>query len=398
MFNFQRRVKERISEERQSAACAVLDKKPGFVRHLRHIPLGERYGRWERHKGPQGSKNAGSSTRGPRFPIREKPYDEIVVKEILDRANVGRSTFYMHFRDKDELLASGLCDLLRGLYPAELPMPGKKHERIIRFSLPVFEYRYARTQDPHDLRICIGSASNYAEGLASATFGTPGKTLGFICDHLTDWPHDKVKEALKNLYHFCSDYPGIRHGGNPASAKRASSRESRRDDGQPAHSQLLRLPLAQFRRTHNARPVRQTKGEYLVITQDMAGSRCRVSFTDNEGVLHGVDVEAESLYEVIAIAVAQLRDDEISPSAGADDRIHGRGLQKPTEHKIRLGQVERSGPNKQPRRDLRESRSASTCERSLAHSCSHRSRNSLRLCLDESRLRPRSRSPSILFR
>ena len=81
--------------------------------------------------------------------------------------------------------------------------------------------RYARTQDPHDLRICIGSASNYAEGLASATFGTPGKTLGFICDQLNDWPHDKVKEALKNLYHFCSDYPGIRHGGNPASAKRA---------------------------------------------------------------------------------------------------------------------------------------------------------------------------------
>jgi len=36
--------------------------------------------------------------------IREKPYDAIVVKEILDRANVGRSTFYTHFRDKDELL------------------------------------------------------------------------------------------------------------------------------------------------------------------------------------------------------------------------------------------------------------------------------------------------------
>jgi hypothetical protein len=29
----------------------------------------------------------------------------------------------------------------------------------------------------------------------------------------------------------------------------------------------------------------------------MVGSRCRVSFTDSEGVLHGVDVDAESLYE-----------------------------------------------------------------------------------------------------
>jgi len=33
----------------------------------------------------------------------EKPYDSIAVKEILDRANVGRSTFYTHFQDKHEL-------------------------------------------------------------------------------------------------------------------------------------------------------------------------------------------------------------------------------------------------------------------------------------------------------
>jgi len=45
--------------------------------------------------------------------IREKPYDSIAVKEILDRANVGRSTFYTHFRDKDELLVSGIHDMLR---------------------------------------------------------------------------------------------------------------------------------------------------------------------------------------------------------------------------------------------------------------------------------------------
>jgi hypothetical protein len=33
----------------------------------------------------------------------------------------------------------------------------------------------------------------------------------------------------------------------------------------------------------------------------------------SDGVLHGVDVDAESLYEAVAIAVAQFREDDISP-------------------------------------------------------------------------------------
>jgi hypothetical protein len=81
---------------------------------------------------------------------------------------------------------------------------------------------YARTQNPTDLKTCIAKASNYAEGLASVTAGNPatGNTLGALAGRLTDWPHDKIREALVNLYHFCCDYPGIRHGGTPANALR----------------------------------------------------------------------------------------------------------------------------------------------------------------------------------
>ena len=44
--------------------------------------------------------------------MQEKSIDKITVQEVLDRATVGRSTFYLHYRDKDDLF---LCVLENGL-------------------------------------------------------------------------------------------------------------------------------------------------------------------------------------------------------------------------------------------------------------------------------------------
>lgn len=70
-------------------------------------------------------------------------------------------------------------------------------------------------------------------------------------------------------------------------------------------------------------------------------SRCRVSYADRHGLLHAIDVEAESLFEAVAIAVASFREDEVCPPEidGMTEFIVA-VYRNPTEHKIRLGQVQ----------------------------------------------------------
>lgn len=46
--------------------------------------------------------------------ILEKRYDAITVQNLIDRADVGRSTFYAHFRDKEDLFLSDWERLLDG--------------------------------------------------------------------------------------------------------------------------------------------------------------------------------------------------------------------------------------------------------------------------------------------
>ncbi|MGW1739024.1 TetR/AcrR family transcriptional regulator [Nocardia sp. NPDC001965] len=45
--------------------------------------------------------------------MMERTYDRINVSDVITRADVGRSTFYSHYRDKDELLVVSCADYLR---------------------------------------------------------------------------------------------------------------------------------------------------------------------------------------------------------------------------------------------------------------------------------------------
>jgi AcrR family transcriptional regulator len=72
--------------------------------------------------------------------IRERDYSSISVSDILERANIGRSTFYTHYRDKDELFAAAIGDMLDSARSAARTGSTDPTELMIGFSLPILEH------------------------------------------------------------------------------------------------------------------------------------------------------------------------------------------------------------------------------------------------------------------
>lgn len=55
--------------------------------------------------------------------IKEKDYDALSIEEITERANVGRTTFYLHYKDKEDLLMEEFSTILyeRAMVLSEIP-------------------------------------------------------------------------------------------------------------------------------------------------------------------------------------------------------------------------------------------------------------------------------------
>lgn len=73
---------------------------------------------------------------------------------------------------------------------------------------------------PARMKTCLQKQFNLLEGIGQKCPGVTANTLGDICGQVTFWPHATLKEALKKLYGFRSNYPGLGHAGNPGSVLR----------------------------------------------------------------------------------------------------------------------------------------------------------------------------------
>ena len=148
----------------------------------------------------------------------EKPFDDITIQEVLDRAGVARSTFYSHFSDKDDLLLSDADEFFEGV-AMSLSMHGDESDRVF----PVKEFfdhvgemrqfiealvRSGKFQENMDL-----ARGHFARGIARRLSELPRAKLmtdsdrsaiafaqaGLLLSLLTWWIDHGMKESVERM-------------------------------------------------------------------------------------------------------------------------------------------------------------------------------------------------------
>ena len=118
--------------------------------------------------------------------ILEKEYDKVTVQDVIDRANVGRSTFYSHYKDIDDLFLNGFENLW-SLFDDHLTGQTPRNATVWNLSLIVFQH-----------------AQNYT-GVYKALVGKQGGTL--MSAHMHKYLSILIGNTLKPVWNADKPIP-----------------------------------------------------------------------------------------------------------------------------------------------------------------------------------------------
>jgi AcrR family transcriptional regulator len=115
--------------------------------------------------------------------INERGYDAITIQDIVDRANVGRTTFYLHYSSKDELFMSCHEAIVSELRIGPLH-PLSREELLSPEAPPGMTSAYRHLED--------------ARALLSRIFH--GKDSLLILRRIRDWSAQEVEASLRAAF------------------------------------------------------------------------------------------------------------------------------------------------------------------------------------------------------
>jgi AcrR family transcriptional regulator len=123
--------------------------------------------------------------------MQEKGYDAITVTDIIERADIGRSTFYAHYTDKRDVLYDSLDDLAGFL---------RRHRdgsgELFGFSLALFEH--VHEQRPL-LRTLLGRrGGSVVQARIALLIGELVREQ--LQDRATDVPRDLIVDCVVGAY------------------------------------------------------------------------------------------------------------------------------------------------------------------------------------------------------
>ncbi|EFV14113.1 TetR/AcrR family transcriptional regulator [Segniliparus rugosus] len=152
--------------------------------------------------------------------VRERRIESISVLEIAERASASRQVFYLHFADRDDVVASAMIDMIRAaVFDGEVDDPSSRVHRLVDISIgcePI-----ARNLRPsaaserladffHELLVEICRPLARARGEHSGSSAIEDEAAEVLAAFLAGGLREVIKFASN-----CAERPG---GGLPAEA------------------------------------------------------------------------------------------------------------------------------------------------------------------------------------